>query len=87
MQHRPQSVLQSFEDQIAAEKSQLEAQAAGLPPGPQKDALLKKIRQLETASRITAADLNSAAWCRCGVHVFGRPAEFTDGVLRLAPPR
>ena len=52
MQHRPQSVLQSFEDQITAEKSQLEAQAAGLPSGPQKDALLKKIRQLETASHV-----------------------------------
>jgi hypothetical protein len=52
MQHRPQSVLQSFEDQITAEKSQLGAQAASLPPGPQKDALLKKIRQLETASHV-----------------------------------
>ena len=52
MQHRPQSVLQSFEDQIIAEKSQLEAQAAGLPSRPQKDALLKKIRQLETASHV-----------------------------------
>jgi len=52
MQHRPQSVLQSFEDQITAEKSQLEAQAAGLPPGPQQDALLEKIRQLETASHM-----------------------------------
>jgi hypothetical protein len=52
MQHRPQSVLQSFEDQITVEKSQLEAQAAGLPPGPQQDALLEKIRQLETASHM-----------------------------------
>jgi hypothetical protein len=50
MKHRPQSVLQSFEDQITAERSHLEAQAAGLPPGPQKDALLKKIRQ--TASHV-----------------------------------
>jgi hypothetical protein len=52
MQHRPQSVLQSFENQITAEKSRLETQAAGLPPGPQKDALLKKVRQLETASHV-----------------------------------
>jgi hypothetical protein len=52
MQHRRQSVPHSFEDQIAAEKSQLEAQAADLPPGPQKDALLRKIRQLETASHL-----------------------------------
>jgi hypothetical protein len=40
----------SFEDQIAAEKSRLEAQAADLPPGPEKDTFLKKIRQLETVS-------------------------------------
>jgi hypothetical protein len=52
MQHRPQSVPRSFEEQIAAEKSRLKAQATGLPSGPQKDALLKKIRQLETASHV-----------------------------------
>jgi hypothetical protein len=39
-----------FEDQIAAEKARLEQQAAGLPHGPEKDRLLRKIRQLETAS-------------------------------------
>jgi hypothetical protein len=52
MSRRPRSVPHSFEDQIAAEKSRLKAQAAGLPPGAQKDALLKKIRQLETASHL-----------------------------------
>ena len=52
MQRHRRSVPHSFEDQIAAEKSRLEAQAADLPPGPQKDALLKKIRQLETASHV-----------------------------------
>jgi hypothetical protein len=35
-----------------AEKSRLEAQAANLPPGAQKDARIKKIEQLETAYRI-----------------------------------
>ena len=50
MKLRPSS--HSFEGQIAAEKSRLEAQAAGLPPGPEKDALLKKIRQLETATHV-----------------------------------
>jgi hypothetical protein len=50
MKRRPTS--HSFEGQIAAEKSRLEAQAAGLPPGPEKDALLKRIRQLETASHL-----------------------------------
>ena len=50
---RPQSVLESFEDQIIVEKSELEVQTAGLAPGPQKDALLKMIRQLETASHVS----------------------------------
>lgn len=52
MKPRRRSVPHSFEEQIAAEKSRLEAQVASLLPGPQKDALLKKIRQLETASRM-----------------------------------
>ena len=52
MQRRRQSVPHIFEDQIAAEKARLEAQVADAPPGPQKDALLKKIRQLETASHM-----------------------------------
>jgi len=49
---RRRSVPHTFGDRIAAEKSRLEAQAANLPLGAQKDALLKKIEQLETASRI-----------------------------------
>ena len=52
MQRRRQSVPHIFEDQIAVEKARLEAQVSGLPPGQQKDALLKKIGQLETASHI-----------------------------------
>jgi hypothetical protein len=52
MLRRPRSVRHSFEDQIIAEKSRLEAQAADLPPSRQKEALLKKIRQLETASHL-----------------------------------
>jgi hypothetical protein len=43
----------TFEENIAAEKAKLEAQLATLKPGPQMDALRKKIRQLNTA-----ADLN-----------------------------
>lgn len=54
MQRRRRSVPHSFEEQIAAVKSRLEAQAATLPPGLQKDVLLDKIRQLETASRMNA---------------------------------
>ena len=46
------SVPHTFEDQVAAQKAKLEAQVAKLPPSPQKDVLLRKIRQLETASHI-----------------------------------
>ena len=49
---RRRSVPLTFEGRIAAEKARLEAEAADLRPGPQKDELLKKIRQLETASRL-----------------------------------
>jgi hypothetical protein len=52
MLHRCRSVPHSFEDQIAAEKAQLEAEVADLPHGPKRDALLRKIRQLETASHM-----------------------------------
>ena len=43
----------TFEDQIAADKTRLEAQVARLPDGRKKDELVKKIRQLETASHIS----------------------------------
>jgi hypothetical protein len=53
MQRRRRSVVpHTFEDRIAAEKARLEAQVAKLAPGPQKDELLKKIGQLQTASHI-----------------------------------
>ncbi len=45
--------IHTFEQNLAAEKARIEAQAAKLPPGPQKDALLRKIRQLETASHVS----------------------------------
>jgi hypothetical protein len=51
MKHR-RSVSHAFEDRIAAEKARLEAQVTNVPHGPARDALLKKIRQLETASRL-----------------------------------
>jgi hypothetical protein len=44
---------QTFEQNLAAAKARTEAQVAALKPGPQRDALLKKIRQLETAARIS----------------------------------
>ena len=49
---RRQSVPHTFEENIAAEKAKLEAQLAEIKPGPQMDALRKKIRQLETASHM-----------------------------------
>jgi hypothetical protein len=51
MKYRRSSRL-SFEDRVAAEKARLEADVADLPPGPGKDELLKKIRQLETATHM-----------------------------------
>jgi hypothetical protein len=51
---RRRSVPHTFEENIAAEKARLEAQVAQLKPGPQKDALLRKIRQLDTAAHVSA---------------------------------
>jgi hypothetical protein len=50
---RRRSISQTFEDNIAAEKAKLEAQVAKLKPGPQKDALLRKIRQLDIAAHMS----------------------------------
>jgi hypothetical protein len=49
---RRRSVPHTFAENIAAEKTKLEAQVAQLKPGPQRDGLLKKIRQLDTASHM-----------------------------------
>ena len=50
---RRRSVPHTFEERIAAEKAKLEADVARLKPGPKRDALIKKIRQLETASHMS----------------------------------
>ena len=50
---RRRSPPHTFEENLAAEKAKLEAQVAELRPGPQMDALRKKIRQLETATHIS----------------------------------
>ena len=49
---RRRSVPHTFEENIEAEKAKVQAQVAKLKPGPQMDLLLKKIRQLETASHV-----------------------------------
>jgi len=57
MHQRRRSAPHTFEDRIAAEKVKLEAQLAKLKPGPEMDALRKKLTQLETASRISKVAL------------------------------
>jgi len=52
MQQRSRSKSHSFEDRIAAEKARVEEQLNGVSHGPQRDALVKKIRQLDTASHL-----------------------------------
>jgi hypothetical protein len=50
MKQRP--TLHLFGDRLANEKKRLEAQLAELQPGPERDELLQKFRQLDTASHI-----------------------------------
>jgi cell division protein FtsB len=50
---RRRSTHHTFEENLAAERGKLEAQIAKLEPGPQMDALLKKIRQLDTAAHVS----------------------------------
>jgi hypothetical protein len=50
---RRRSAPHTFEENIAAEKAKLEAQLSGVEPGPQMDALRKKIRQLDTLSHMS----------------------------------
>jgi hypothetical protein len=50
---RRRSIPHTFEKKIAAEKARAEAQAAKLKPGPQKELLLRKIRQLDTAAHVS----------------------------------
>jgi len=49
---RRRSVPHTFEENIAAEKAKLEAQIAQLKPGPQLDAVRRKLRQLDTAAHL-----------------------------------
>jgi hypothetical protein len=49
---RNRPTLHLFGDRLAIEKKRLEAQLAELQPGPERDQLLQKLRQLDTASHI-----------------------------------
>jgi hypothetical protein len=51
---RIRSKPHSFEDNLAEQAMRLQAQARALPPGKQRDALLRKVRQIDTATRINA---------------------------------
>ena len=52
MQQRVSSKPHSLEAQIAAEKARCTEQLAAAPDGPERDALVRKIRQLDTASHM-----------------------------------
>ena len=52
MQKRRRSDPHCFEDQLAAEKARLKEQLANTPGDPERDALVKKIRQIEFASHV-----------------------------------
>jgi hypothetical protein len=49
---RNRPTLHLFGDRLANEKKRLEAHLAELQPGPERDQLLQKLRQLDTASHI-----------------------------------
>jgi len=53
MQRRRQSTPHIFKENLATEKARLEAQMAKLKPGPERDALLRKIGQLDTAAHLS----------------------------------
>ena len=94
---RRRSVPHTFEEKIAAEKAKLEAQVAKLKPGPQKDALLRKIRQLDTAAQwsewCSSPELQppepEAGGCvsrRAGREVIGHGGARTEGRRALGWP-
>jgi hypothetical protein len=52
MQRRRFKQFLSLEDRLAAWANEVRKQALTLPPGPERDALLKKAGQADTVSRI-----------------------------------
>lgn len=50
----------TFERRLADHKSRLEQKAARLKPGPARDELLQKVRQIDTAAHINE-------WLNCGL--------------------
>jgi hypothetical protein len=52
VQRRRVKHVASFEDRLAYEAHRFKERAEALPPGPQRDDLLRKARQAETAAHI-----------------------------------
>ena len=52
MQRRRFKQFLSLQDRLAAWASTVRKQASALPPGPERDALLKKARQADTAAHL-----------------------------------
>jgi hypothetical protein len=52
MQRRRFKQTLSLQDRLNAWAAQVREQAEMLPPGPERDALLKKVRQADTASHL-----------------------------------
>ena len=72
MQQRLRSKPHSLEDRIAAEKARCTDQVADTPRGPEKDALVKKLRQLDTASHMNDYAVAGAQVARINRYV-GNP--------------
>ena len=49
---RKRSEPHSFEQRLAEHRSRLEAEAARLPQGNERDAIMKRIEQLQTATEM-----------------------------------
>jgi hypothetical protein len=77
---RHQSKPHSFEDQLAVEKERLEREVAKLPGGSERDALVGKIRQLDTAGRINA-------WLSSRRLSMRTPVPWASGTPKNAPKR
>jgi len=52
MKRRRVKQTQSLQDRLATWAEEVREQAARLPPGPERDTLLKKLRQADTASHL-----------------------------------
>jgi hypothetical protein len=53
MLRRRRSQPHTFDENIAAEKAKLTEQIKKLPPGPDREVLERKIRQLDTAAHLS----------------------------------